>query len=1110
MLHIIKWHGAALQILCTSSKVCYLSAALEAGGISGKQSTGVFASEPGRSGCTQLLDSIDARPPLAHEAPHGPSSQNQPSLLLHSQAVEPRNAPHESHQSQQQQQQQQPAQRGQASKVDHQTAEPQQEQPAMDFQYDSLSDSLEDGHVLGMLQPGDADAECLNQELAEPAGQALHQLSEQQHAQPPGDLPDQARALEQQNQEELPGGTTDVIPQTDGAADSDPLDTSVPTAAKLQASRLPPHTWPTNGTLDPLTTTARPAATLSSALPLTAAHQADTGAPANQCLNQAVAGEPAAVAMPNPCQRRRRSRHVVQHAVLLAAAARNAMVAAGLPEEGEVRPQDLPPGQQSEPQLPSWLREHAPSRRQFQSEPQLPDLLHHAGIGANADCDNTVKGALQHTAEQHHAQALHHNRSQYGAIGKQHRHAPNHHQHSQQTVAGPNNQAHIGSQVVSDSRAMSDLLWQNRQQPSQGMLSPLLHARLLASQVVSDSRASSDHKWAQGLSLQQTAAQELPEVSNQPGSHPFVQNVVTPSIELAWEEAEHQAVIINNDTSLPEASEAAGMPDDFEIVISDSQPSQPHEPGSFLGSSQTVKAIRPEESAEQAVTSGQAINQFNRAEAITPSPVNEQILASPELPHNRQQAPAADAVVSPAANGDDFTESPMELAPRQQHEPHTVALNVADTPAAGQLHYLDQELLRMPTFSTRLNAAETPAGEALTPVMMPYAHARIQAQHGGTPSVAVVKDTPQSAVAIASWTSVKDTPAATSVPHTFWLGFDQQPAANRPSVSGAQAAIRMPQAGLATPSAASQPNLPQSQLVVEQHQPTPSVPELTLRLSLSDVSSTKSVKAGQPSPGTDLPLIGTQTSSQPGPLTTPLHHLPLQSAHAQDSHFQALSTERQRQPSSSRLGQELMNAQQPESSLPAAQPADRDLFLDHQPSPPVSQPQTRLSRTALEGSITSRLQGSQGQAPAGLASSLNTSSETGSLRHARDAPYPAGHAVAAAGMATLASGGGNDRGNSDGRKGSIQEFTRSPPADDSHDLHNPYDQAVDHDDTERQASLDDVMEHDSHDPGGDPAIDDEPDNSEPGGSGYSLSHGVVPHRYKQRAPTQVMITATVH
>ena len=219
---------------------CYLSAALEAAGISGKQSTGVFASEPGRSGWTQLLDSIDARPLLAHEAPHGPSSQNQPSLLLHSQAIEPRNAPHGSHQSQQQQQQQQqPAQRAQASKVDRQTAEPQRGQPAMDFQYDSLSDSLEDGHVLGTLQPGDADAECLNQELAEPAAQADHQLSEQQHAQPLGDLPDQARALEQQNQEEqqqLPGGTTDVIPQTDGAADSDTLDTSVPTAAKLQAS----------------------------------------------------------------------------------------------------------------------------------------------------------------------------------------------------------------------------------------------------------------------------------------------------------------------------------------------------------------------------------------------------------------------------------------------------------------------------------------------------------------------------------------------------------------------------------------------------------------------------------------------------------------------------------------------------------------------------------------------------------------------------------------------------------------------------------------------------------------------------------------------------------
>ena len=170
----------------------------------------------------------------------------------------------------------------------------------------------------------------------------------------------------------------------------------------------------------------------------------------------------------------------------------------------------------------------------------------------------------------------------------------------------------------------------------------------------------------------------------------------------------------------------------------------------------------------------------------------------------------------------------------------------------------------VPTLNRRLKAAaDQLSSEALTPVMVPHAQARIQSQHdttATTPSVVVVKDTPQSAAAATPWSRVKDTPSNSevtplqrgSLPHGLWLGLDQ-PSASRPplsapvqssSIQAASSALQQRHLSDAVASGVHQlypRGRPQEQLDA-------SPPELTLRLSLSDGSSTKSNKAGQPSP----------------------------------------------------------------------------------------------------------------------------------------------------------------------------------------------------------------------------------------------------------------------
>jgi len=88
--------------------------------------------QPARSGWTQLLDSVNTHPPLAHQGLR-PTLQNQPPPTLRRQAAE---------QQQQQQQESSPL------SLPAEAAHPQTDTHGMDFQYDSFSDSHEDHDVL--------------------------------------------------------------------------------------------------------------------------------------------------------------------------------------------------------------------------------------------------------------------------------------------------------------------------------------------------------------------------------------------------------------------------------------------------------------------------------------------------------------------------------------------------------------------------------------------------------------------------------------------------------------------------------------------------------------------------------------------------------------------------------------------------------------------------------------------------------------------------------------------------------------------------------------------------------------------------------------------------
>ncbi len=1118
-------------------------AAVDADGVAGRQGTGVFAGEPASSGWTQLLDSVNTYPPLAHQGLR-PTLQNQPPPTLRRQATE--------QQQQQQQQQQESLPLNLPAEANH----PQTD--THDFQYDSFSDSHEDRDVQDEPELESVLAQQLHTDSeAAPQPQPEQQQQSSGHI---GGLTDhEPNAGPQQQQQH--SGIADVIPQMDGAADFDSLDSASPSTSGQQVSQRPATQPGHRDVLKPPQQTSNlahvpPLADTVSSAPT------DSALPNNMSATNSAQLPPpplSSAAVPNPRHRRRRSRHVVQHAVLLAAAARTAMVAAGSPEQEDNAQRVPPAGFQSEPQLPSWSLPPVPPHRHFQSEPQLLEhaAAHHPGMD--------VRGMHRCTEDPgHHTKHVHQSSSQVAIIGQQQSSAVSH-QPSQSTVAGPPVQALMSSQIISDSRATSDWLWRNRQQQSQAAPSQPLHANMFASQVVSDSRATSDRRWAQGspqllhpgvqpsqlvsdsratsdlawaqrLQAQQQAPAPQPlHPSLQLNSQPAAQNGRA-STELAWEQDLVEPATSSHDHQVSEPAGTAGKPDDLEIVISDSQPSPPDALDPRKDSPPSAGPPRQLAGAASTLV-GHALNQKDWSAAQPTSVAQEHSKAHPADPaasHTQDQPVASLAV--------DQYEHPVSAAARQP----AVALTVAETPAPGQnSHIPDQELHHMPTFSNRLNASGTPsAAEALTPVMMPRAQAHIQAQHGATPSLLVIKDTPQSAAVVTPRTSVKDTPRdQTMLPHRllpprFSLQSDQAATpyiTPLPFGAGSSTAGSEPPAMHSSPGSASRHDadhssqLSQPQALHLQCQEVLPVPELTLRLSLSDGSLTRSAKAGQISPGTDPRPSHTHASSQLGHVTASLQlptsqrvnaHDPSQSA-AIPSEGKSLHLLNSGSPPSAdkppsftaNLGRSALQLQAEQAGGSHA----RQIASEGLPAPQFG------PATAAVEAVTGRAGQSLPVEPAkydyarsGHVAGVGTESPD------RDsfASKPSMQAVEQSSDIICAAGGQTNQDLSDGNLNAedagVDHASDQEPQDPSeksedHDAAGPEGQ---HDDASRTPNPsgsppdDGMAEPDEHDL--EYEDDDQPDDPDPDGGSrdYSLTDDLVPHRYKQRAPTKVLLCSS--
>ena len=1126
-------------------------AVVDADGMAGRQGTGVFAGEPARSGWTQLLDSVNTHPPLAHQGLR-PTLQNQPPPSLRRQAAE----------QQQQHQQQQQQQEALPLSLPAEAAYPQTDTHGMDFQYDSFSDSHEDHDV-----QDEPELEGVLAQQVHTDSEAAPQPAEQQqqssgHTRGPTDHEPNAGPQQQQQQ---PSGIADVIPQVDGAADSDSPSTSGQQACQRPAMR-PAHRDVSNPAQQASNSTHVPplASTVSSTSPADSALPNSMSSKANRATNPAQLPPPplTSAAVANPRHRRRRSRHVVQHAVLLAAAARTAMVAAGSPEQEDNAQHVSAAGLQSEPQLPSWSLPPVPPHRRFQSEPQLLEnaAAHHPGM--------RVRGMHRCTEDPgHHTQDVHQSSSQVAIIGQQQGSAVSH-QPSQSTVAGPPVQAPMTSQIISDSRATSDWLWHNRQQQSQAAPSQPLHAKVLASQIVSDSRVTSDCMWGQGLpsqplhpgvlpsqlvsdsratsdlawaqgpqAQQQASALQPAHPSLQLSSQPAAQ-VCRASTELAWEQDLVEPVTSRHDHQVSEAAGTAGIPDDLEVVISDSQPSPP-------SALDPRKDSPPSVGAPQQVTGAEStgvdhtLNQTDWSAAQSTSAAQEHSKAHPADPAASctQDQPVASLAF-------EQYQHPVSAAAGQQHELQpAVALTVAETSTPGQLsHIPDQELHHMPTFSNRLNAAGTPsAAEALTPVMMPHAQTHIQAQHGATLSLLFVKDTPQSAAVVTPRTSVKDTPGdQTMVPHRllpprFSLQSDQAATpyiTPLPFGAGSSTAGSVPPATHTSPGPASvhdadhPSQLSQPQALQLQGQEVLPVPELTLRLSLSDGSSTRSVKEGQTSPSTDPRPPHTHTSSQLGHVTASLELPTSQHVNAPEpSQSVAISSEGKSlhlldscSPCFADKSPSFMTYLGRSAPRLEAEQAD----MSHARRIASVAPQLEPATAAVEA-ITRRTGQSPPGDPAkndGAHSGHTAGVGTASPGRNNFASRPNMQGVEQSSDMDRAGGGQTNQDLSDGSvnaedarfdHGSGQEPQDPPKNSEDHDTADPDSQ---HEDPSRIQNPrrflpdDDMVDPDQHDL--EPDDDDQPGDPDPdGGSpGYSLTDDLVPHRYKQRAPTQVQLCSS--
>ncbi|DBA81937.1 hypothetical protein WJX77_000726 [Trebouxia sp. C0004] len=1105
-------------------------AAVDADGVAGRQRTGVFAGEPARSGWTQLVDSVNTHPPLAHQGLR-PTLQNQPPHTLRRQAAE---------------QQQQHQQESSPWSLPAEVARPQTDTHGMDFQYDSFSDSHEDHDVSDEPELEVVPAQQLHTDSEAAPQPAEQQQQSSGHTGGPTNTEANAGPHEQQQEH---SGTADVIPQVDGTADSDSPSTSGQQVCQRQATQ-PGHRdackqaqQASNSIhVPPLASTVSRAPSADSALPSNMSGKAD------RATNPAQHRSPPlmSAAVPNSGPRRRRSRHVVQHALLLAAAARTAMVAADSPEQ-EGNPQCVPAaGLQSEPQLPYWSLPPVPPHRRFQSEPQLLEhaATDHPGIH--------VRGMHRCTEDPGHSRDVHQSSSQVAIIGQQQGSAVSH-QPSQSTVAGPPFQAPMASHIISDSRATSEWLWCNRQQQNQAAPSQPLHAQVLASQMVPDSRATSDRRWAQGMpsqplhpgvlpsqlvsdsratsdlawaqglqAQQQGTAPQPAHPSLQLSSQPAAQNGRA-SDELPWEQDLVEPVSSSHDHQLSEAAGTAGIPDDLEIFISDSQPAPADALDPGKDSPPSVGAPRQLTGAESTLV-GHALNQNDWSAAQPTSVAQDHSKADPAVPHTQDQ-PAASLAA-------EQVHRPMHAAAGQQHEPQrAAALIVAESPAPGQHFYIpDQELHHMPTFSNRLNAAGTPsAGEALTPVMMPNAQAHIQAQHGATPSLLVVQDTPQSAAVVTPRTSVKDTPRDQTLPMHRLLRQAVTPYSTPvPFGAGFSTAGNVPPATHSSPGPSSAHDadhisqLSQPQALQLQCQEVLPVPELTLRLSLSDGSSTRSAKAGQTSPSRDLCPSHTHTSSQLGHVTATLQlptsqhvnaHEPSQSTAILSEGMSLHLLDSGSPPSADKapsfttgLGSSAPQLQAQQAGASHA----RQIASVGLPAPQLEPASAAVAAvTRRTGHSPPGDPAKNGCAHLGQIAGVGTASPG----RASFASKPYMQGVEQSSNIVRAVGGQTNQNLSDGNLnaedaeldyGSGQDSQHPPEKPEDHDtdpegqhdapsrIQNPHGSPPDDD-------MDDPDRHDSESEDVDQPGDSDPDGGSPG---YSLTDNLVPYRYKQHAPTQ--------
>lgn len=437
----------------------------------------------------------------------------------------------------------------------------------------------------------------------------------------------------------------------------------------------------------------------------------------------------------------------------------------------------------------------------------------------------------------------------------------------------------------------------------------------------------------------------------------------------------------------------------------------------------------------------------------------------------------------------------------------------------------------IPSFITiHRPAADELTSQALTPVMVPHAWARIQAQQHGapSPSLAAVKDTPQSASAATPLSRVKDTPSEVTplhrgvLPQGLWLGLDQPSASKslslpvQPSAQNASQALRQRYvangAGTAPLGVDRVYPLGRSQ---DQFHASPPAPELTLRLSLSDGSSTKSNKAGQPSPSRGAPppqqlatpsLTHSATRLLPKVLPNTVPAVSNSPAHS-DSRCELLP---------------------PQQSLHASQLALRPVAVGH-----VNNPQLQLHRPAAATNSAPGPAANQDDIPSSAAAAATAAMAVAVAARPAES-HPVVHEAGSLQLVSLSGADGPPQQlsivqghvmHADPAASPMREEHNSRNAADSGEgaghvdagqqAHDPHDggagvppRSPESDrETSPAAPTNHAAMHDST-PDDDPP--DDPDSDSTGSDDPAAADELVPHRYKGRAPTQVTLLSASH